>query len=270
MAFPMNLQHWLLSLILALIIAGLAYKAKALSASGMLAAALVGSATLAGGGWLAALLLMVFFISSSALSRVGGRRKRTVVATFAKGKRRDYGQVLANGGLTAFCAIMYGLSGEGLWLACIIGALAAANADTWATELGVLSDCQPRLITSRELVEVGTSGGVTAIGTLASAAGAGMIGLIAALFSGEWSMTLSALVGGTFGALLDSLLGATIQAMYWCPLCRRATEHYPRHTCGAETSRIRGLPWMNNDVVNFFATAIGSLLAAIIWSVIRC
>ena len=59
--------------------------------------------------------------------------------------------------------------------------MAAVNADTWATELGVLSRTPPRLITSGKVVERGTSGGVSLAGTLAALGGAAVIGLAAAL-----------------------------------------------------------------------------------------
>ena len=57
------------------------------------------------------------------------------------------------------------------------GALATVNADTWATELGVLARSRPRLMTNGQTVPVGTSGGVTAEGTLAALAGALFIGV---------------------------------------------------------------------------------------------
>ena len=74
------------------------------------------------------------------------------------------------------------------------GALAAVNADTWSTELGVLSSGRPRLITSLKPVEKGTSGGVSLVGTLAALAGAalGLVGTMAALGSFEF---------GIFGAM---------------------------------------------------------------------
>src|SRR5438093_5230732 len=46
------------------------------------------------------------------------------------------------------------------------GALAAAAADTWATEIGAFSPFAPRLITSGRQVPRGTSGGITVLGSL--------------------------------------------------------------------------------------------------------
>jgi uncharacterized protein (TIGR00297 family) len=60
-----------------------------------------------------------------------------------------------------------------------VAALAAANADTWATELGVLSRKEPRLLTTGQKVEKGTSGAVSGYGILAAVAGAAAIGLLA-------------------------------------------------------------------------------------------
>ena len=106
---------------------------------------------------------------------------------------------------------------------------AVVNADTWATELGVLNPTPPRLITNlRKVVEKGTSGGVSLVGTLASLAGAGIVGLLAALISPtgiDWKFFVWISIAGLLGSLFDSLLGATVQATYYCPSCQKETEH---------------------------------------------
>lgn len=48
----------------------------------------------------------------------------------------------------------------------LLGALAAATADTWATEIGAFSPRNPRHILSFQEVTKGSSGGVTLLGTL--------------------------------------------------------------------------------------------------------
>jgi uncharacterized protein (TIGR00297 family) len=192
-----------------------------------------------------------------------------VAAAFSKGSRRDAGQVIANGGLAATLSVLYGLTGDVLWLAGIAGALAAANADTWATELGVLARHKPRLITTRAPVEAGTSGGVTGEGTAAALVGAALIAAVAGALGGGWGTALAATAGGLAGSLFDSLLGATVQAMYFCPACHKETERHPTHGCGARTERIRGWSWLGNDGVNLAATAFGALLAVGISAVLR-
>ncbi len=250
-----------LAAVVAAAIAAAALAVGALSPSGAVGAFGVGAVTFGLGGLTPAVLLVLFFVSSSALSRFGGSRKREVAAAFSKGHRRDLGQVLANGSAAAGASILYGLTGSELWLAAVVGALAAANADTWATELGVLSRQRPRLITSGERVEPGTSGAVSLAGTLAAAAGGALIGVAAFWLKGQPLLLLAGMLGGLGGALLDSVLGATVQAMYFCPTCQRATERHPRHSCGSPTQPLRGLPWLNNDAVNLAATLTGSLLA---------
>jgi uncharacterized protein (TIGR00297 family) len=132
--------------------------AGALSGSGALAAAVSGGLIFGLGGFPWAVLLLVFFISSSALSRTFASRKAVLSEKFSKGSRRDWGQVLANGGLGALLAVVHAAlpAQNWVWLA-FVGAMAAVNADTWATELGVLSRTAP-LNHHRKTVESGTSG----------------------------------------------------------------------------------------------------------------
>jgi uncharacterized protein (TIGR00297 family) len=186
----------------------------------------------------------------------------------AKGGRRDPGQVLANGVIPTALAVLLGISGDLSWLVALTGALAASNADTWSTELGMLARRPPRLITTGKTVEPGVSGGITPEGTLAAAAGAGLIGFTAGTMMGEWITSFSALIGGFVGALFDSLLGATAQAMYHCPVCAHETERHPVHTCGSATNPIRGWRWLNNDVVNLLASGLGALCTLLLWELL--
>jgi uncharacterized protein (TIGR00297 family) len=250
---------------LAVSISFAAYKANSLSRGGMFAAAVVGALHFALGGPSPAVLLLAFFFSSSLLSRLGGAPKREMQAAFAKGGRRDAGQVLANGGLSSLFATLYGLRPEAFWLAGVAGALAAANSDTWATELGVLSRRPPRRITNLEPVPRGASGAVSPLGLCASLAGAILIAGLGALMAGCGSLGAAVVIGGMSGSLADSLLGATLQAIYFCPTCHRETEHHPIHTCGDTTRRLRGWQWLNNDGVNWAATAVGGLVAIGLW-----
>jgi uncharacterized membrane protein len=146
--------------------------------------------------------------------------------------------------------------------------MAAVNADTWATELGVLSAAAPRLITSGKLVERGTSGGVTIFGYLAALAGAGLIGVAAAFFTPTISglaMIGMCMLAGLLGCSIDSVLGATVQAIYYCPQCQKETERYPLHGCGTQTEHLRGWRWLNNDLVNLACSLVGAGVAILAW-----
>lgn len=271
------LSSWMIQLLaggaLGVLVALAAYRAQALSRSGGLAAAALGFVYFGLGGWRAALLLLAFFISSSILSRLFRRRKLRFDEKFSKGSQRDAGQVLANGGLGALF-VLAGLpfSGQAWPWVGLAAALAAVNADTWATELGVLARSAPRLITTGKPVEPGTSGAVSPAGMLAALGGAALIAIPAELASplalgGGVSAALLRIalisLAGLFGSLADSFLGATLQAIYTCPACRKETERHPLHLCGTPTTRTRGLAWMNNDAVNFLCSLSGAALAVL-------
>lgn len=248
----------------------LAWKANALTRDGAIAAATLGTLIFGLGGQPWAALLLAFFTTSSGLSRLLTRRKADVAEKFAKGSRRDWGQVAANGGLGALLILIQTAYPSETWpWWAYAGALAAVNADTWATELGTLSATLPRMITTSRKVEKGTSGGITMAGTLAALAGAALIGAVAAAFPAQAGGSVPTVIllgaialSGLAGSLVDSLLGATFQAMYHCPACNKETERHPLHTCGTRTQPARGLPWLNNDGVNFAASFAGAVIAA--------
>jgi uncharacterized protein (TIGR00297 family) len=248
---------------LALIIAYLAYRARSLSKSGAFAAMLVGTIVFGLGGWQWAVLLLIFFTTSSLLSRAFKTRKHGLNEKFSKGHERDAGQVFGNGGLATLFVVVHALYPEaGLGWAGFAASLAAVNADTWATELGVLNPTPPRLITDlRKRVEKGTSGGVSFSGTVASLLGAFVIALPAALFAQSWVLLPLITIAGLAGSLFDSLLGATVQAMYFCPADQKETEKHPLHSCGTATVHIRGWSWLDNDWVNFACSLLSGLLA---------
>ena len=163
-------------LVLAAVAAGggfalLAYRTRVLTGDGALAGGLLAVSLIAWvpAAWMAPAL--AFFVLSSALSYVGRRRKQKASARAAKGAVRDAEQVLANGGVAW---ILLGLSlavplemvGLG-----VLGAFAAASADTWATELGTAVPGRPLSLRSWTRVSPGTSGAISPFGTFASILG---------------------------------------------------------------------------------------------------
>lgn len=252
--------------LLALLIAFLAYKARSLNQSGFLAAVFTGTIIFGIGGWQWAILLLTFFITSSALSRAFKKRKQGLDEKFSKGHERDAGQVFGNGGLATLFAALHFFFPNELWpWFGFAASLAAVNADTWATELGVLNPNPPRMITNlNKIVEKGTSGGISLIGTLASLTGSALIGILASLLNpttDSVSIFIIVTLAGLAGSLFDSLLGGTVQAMYYCPADEKETEKHPLHTCGTQTVHIRGWQWLDNDWVNFACGAFGVIVA---------
>jgi len=266
----LTLPNLLLGLALSSLIAALAYQRGALSFSGAVGAVIVGAITFAMGGLAWGWLLIAFFVTSSALSHYQARVKEPLAEKFQKGHRRDLGQVLANGGWGALLALAHALAPQPVLFVAFVGAMATVNADTWATELGVLSKTAPRSIATGRVVAVGTSGGVTAYGTFVAFCGALLIGALAFLAQfvtndHQLSFGISHLViplAGLLGSLFDSLLGATVQAIYYCDFDQKETES-ARHRCGRATRLIRGWRWLDNDGVNFQASIFGSMLAMV-------
>jgi len=251
---------------IAALVAAAALRTRALSRSGAVAAVALGTITVAA-GWSWGILLIGFFVAGTGLSKVGEERKQKLLESFvAKGGNRDAAQVAANGAVFAAAALGALFTGDARWQAIGIGALAAATADTWATEIGTLGARAPRLIISGALVLAGTSGGVTLLGTAAGIAGA----LCAAAGAGlaGWGVPFGAAVaGGIAGMLVDSLLGATIQCRRWCDACRMPTERAV-HNCGKETRHAGGIPAFDNDGVNFIATLSGGMVGLLVMTLI--
>ena len=225
-----------------------------LTRRGAAAALAVGVATIWGMGWRGLVLLLAFFVSGSLLTR----------AAEGGGGQRTARQVVANGSVAALAAL------AGSWPA-FAGALAAATADTWATEIGAFSRAAPRLITSGAPVPRGTSGGITLLGTCGGLAGAGVMAGLAALPRGMAAGLahpgrLGVVVGaaGIGGMLLDSLLGATLQGVFECPRCGARTER-PDTICHEPVRLVRGFAWLDNDAVNLAATLCGAGLGAAGW-----
>ncbi|MGB8648877.1 MAG: DUF92 domain-containing protein [Anaerolineae bacterium] len=277
----------ILGLSLSALIGLVGYWRNSLSPSGVLGAVLTGTLIFGLGGIVPGTLLVAFFVSSSVLSHYRAQAKERLADKFQKGSRRDLGQALANGGWATVMVLILSLTLSPALFAALVGALAAVTADTWATEVGVLSSQPPRLVTTGRSVPIGTSGGITILGAMVSLFGGLFIGVIAvisiyavSLFLPDWlgaappvlvrpaSLFVLPVIGGVsglLGSLFDSLLGATVQAIFYCDRCHKETER-PRHSCGAQTRLLRGYGWLDNDVVNFLASVAGSAVAVLVFS----
>ena len=239
-----------------------AVRLRVLAPSGGVAALAVGLAA-AAAGWSWAVLLILFFVSSSALSRLrAAAKERRVADVVEKGGRRDAVQVLANGGVYAACAIGAVVVPDPAWRVAALGALAAAAADTWGTEIGTLAAGAPRSIVSGRPLAPGMSGGVTLAGTAAELAGAAFVAA-AALAAGWTGTLLAGIAGGLAGAVGDSVLGATLQERRWCDRCQRTTERRV-HACGEETRVVGGVTGFRNDGVNVACSLIGAAVALLV------
>lgn len=263
------LSSLLLAAALSAAIAWAAHAAGSLSRRGATAALVVGTIAVATGApWGG--YLVTWFALTSVLSRLGRARKaRHVAAIVAKGGTRDARQVFANGGVFALAALgTWWLApdahGHVLLAAAGAAALAAAGADTWATEVGTWARATAWSLRTGRHVPAGTSGAISLPGTLGLAVGALLWTLTAAWLGVIEAAAIPAVLAGALaGATVDTLLGAWGQARRWCDRCDGATEQAV-HVCGASTHASGGYPWLDNDAVNLAATVTGALVAMLL------
>ena len=215
-------------------------------------------------GWPWAILLVTYFVVASAVTMYGAARKAAhTQASVPQLNARTALQVLAKGGLFALLVFRARGNANGTFGLAAVGALAAASADTWATEIGTLWGGKPRSIITWRPTNPGVSGGVTAAGLAAAVFGAAIVAVVAAaLFdlplAGDF--VIAATVGGIAGCIVDSLIGGTMQARRWCEHCKEWTERRV-HPCSYRTVHAAGFRWMSNDLVNFAATFAGAATA---------
>lgn len=247
----------------ALVIAAAAWRHGSLRLSGAIAATVVGTLALRA-GWSWGGFLIFWFAWATLGSRLGRARKDARTAgVVAKGAQRDASQVVANGGVFALAAAMVVTTGDAasntaLWGA---AALAAAGADTMATEIGTWVGRPPRSVGTWREVPTGTSGAVSVAGSAAMFGSALVLTAVAVAFglvpAARWWVVALAAV---FGAVVDTVVGALAQEQRWCPSCATATEQW-QHNCGTDTRHRAGWRWLGNDAVNLVCTASAAALA---------
>lgn len=263
------LEH-VVYIFLALAVSVFALRRKALTFSAALGAFLLAVVLYLAGGPLFFILLMVFFFSSTFLSHFKASFKDSIEARIhAKSGPRDIVQVGANGGAALIMAVPFVLFQNPAYLVAVAASFAACNADTWASEIGILSRKAPVSLITFKPVNPGLSGGVSALGLVASLGGSAAVALtygfyqFAAGNSGLllWSQVGIITVGGLLGSILDSLMGAAIQAKYISHETGELTEK-PDHN-NKPNQLHSGITFVNNDFVNFASSLLAAALVLI-------
>lgn len=206
---------------------------------------------------------------------------------FVTGGQRNWIQVICNGGVACLLATIYFLDngcGErpvdyardfdaSLIAMAILGSIACSCGDTWSSEIGTAFPYNnPRLITTLRQVPIGTNGGVTFIGFLASITGGLLVGiayyvvLVTSMFvrgksygyPQQWPIILIGCAAGFIGSVVDSILGATVQYSGYCQVRKKVVN---KPTPNAK--HISGCPLMHNHTVNLVSSVITSIAMAI-------
>ncbi len=243
-----------------LLFALVAIASKAIDKGGFLASVFVGYSILMGGGWTWFAVIATFFTLGVGFTYYKYEYKESLGSAQEKGGARNWPNIIANGGVAAVLGICELIFGGSVFAIMYLGAMAAAAADTVATEVGLLSHSSPRLITNlRMRVSPGTSGGVTALGFIGSLMASLVIGILAlavGVAGGGMRLIAVALFGGIVGSLGDSLLGADVQRKGHCTVCGKQSEGTIH--CGEKVRFTSGNRFIDNNIVNLLATAIGA------------
>ncbi|MBM4161858.1 MAG: DUF92 domain-containing protein [Ignavibacteria bacterium] len=254
-------DQFLIGILFGFIVSLASYYARFLDLSGAVATFILAVIVFGIGGWPWTGPIMAFFVSSSLLSRYGRSRKRQFDAAFEKSSTRDWGQVAANGGIAGVLVIVSAAFPVHDFYPLYLGAIAAVTADTWGTEIGLLTKGKTVSILTLRPVDKGTSGGVSEAGVIGGLSGAGLIALLGSFWYPDFLTAIVVVAAGGIGSTADSILGATLQAQYECVVCGKGTER--RQHCAEPARLARGIAWVNNDVVNVVCAAAG---AAVAWA----
>ncbi|KAL7750542.1 hypothetical protein RI367_003879 [Sorochytrium milnesiophthora] len=281
-------MHPAVSSACALLLALHGYRKQSLSLDGAVAAFVVGAITMSHPDALFPALLITFYLSGSRITKMNKEKKKKIEEGYHEAGNRNATQVLCNSltGVLVSLAHRYvaarsAVGAQGCpdahssrvltaLVYAYVGHYATCAGDTFASEIGTAfaSSRWSRLITTLEKVPAGTNGGVTTVGTLASALGGALIGLmwhVCSLLqpcfatSLLWSVGIGACIG-LAGSLVDSVLGATVQqTRYSKQTLQIQKSHTHRKQLDTESVVVLGHDLLGNDAVNFLSSLMTAL-----------
>ena len=167
--------------------------------------------------------LLFFYFSSTFLTKLSLRARGLQPVKHA----RNHWQVLATAGPPTLALLL--LPHDPVW-PLYFAYYACGNGDTWASEVGSCGKhilpksykflARPYLVTSLKACPVGTNGGISILGTVASSLGGMALGAACSLalpqpsFGSFLNLSAWGAVIGSLGSFIDSVLGALLQISY--------------------------------------------------------
>ena len=233
------------------------YKRKHLSLDGFLSSTLMAGLILGFGGPKYVLPIAIFFILSTLLSKVGTKNLHESKSG------RNANQVFANGGVGLVLCIFNHFYQMELIYIMFLASIAAANSDTWATEIGKLSRTRPKDIISGRSLNKGESGGITFIGLLGSMSGSFVIATVGYFLDINTSYLIILFISGFLGSIFDSILGSTLQSRFI--LIDGKTIKEEKET---DSYHYSGLVSINNNSVNFLCTLSAPIFFILMYLII--
>jgi uncharacterized protein (TIGR00297 family) len=248
---------------ISLLIVIISYYFRFLSLSGSLATFILAEILLEAGGIKFIYPILSFFLLSSILSKISKKYFSFGDEILEKGSRRDHLQVIANGGfpgMIVLSGLLLNIEVYNLYLV----SLAAAAADTWSTEIGLIYGRNPVRITEPwKPIQKGMSGGVSWQGFSGGILGSFSVAVFNLTQNQSTILSMSFIVlFGFLGTILDSYIGATVQGLYDCHECGKRTER--KIHCNKKTNLIKGYGFITNDVVNILSPALSTLFYVLV------
>lgn len=155
-----------------------------------------------GFAWIAVLTL--FFVVSAAATKWKYKRKERAGTAEARKGRRSIENVLGS----SYAPLLFVVFAHPVGF---LASVSAALSDNLASEIGSLSK-NVRLITNLKRVPVGTDGGISLLGEVASFVGAGLVAATASILGIEDPVQIGIIWAcGFLGSQFDSVLGATLE-----------------------------------------------------------
>lgn len=283
--------------VITLFFAGISLLKKKLSVGGALSALFIGL-MVSFAGYEYYIIMLSFFVSSTKATDIHKNIKLQLLGeTYTKEKKRNAYQVLAKGffptivslgiaflyqgkmhlfspNLQAFQKLLYGM---------YIGFYVSANADTWASELGINSKGSPILVTTLQKVPKGINGAISLYGTIMSILGGLFISISAitiviireglSLISGTIviKIIILGMICGFVGSLIDSFLGATMQISVYDEEKKSVIDSDALDLSKINNNgkyKIYGRNILNNSSVNFITGVVTSFLSGLLFIIL--
>ncbi len=228
-----------LAFFVSLVISFFALRAGVADESGLMSATLVGTTLILFTNFRFFAVLLLFYALGSAITKYkyGVKLERGIAEQ--AGGARGYANVFGNSLAPLFFAIQYGTTSNKIFAAAFVASVAAALADTMASEVGKAEE-RVYLITNFRRVKPGVSGGISVKGEMACLIGVIVTATLAlALQIVDLEGAVVAFITAFLGVHIDSVLGATLEE--------------------------KG--YLTNSAVNFLSTLSAGLLCYAIFSV---
>jgi len=157
--------------------------------------------------------LIDFLALGFLISRFKYREKEKIGAAEANRAKRGINPVIANGIIPTFSALLYTVDPK-LSILLFSGAISAALADVFATEIGVL-DKSPLLLFKLKLkrVKPGTRGAISLYGEFGALVGSLIMGILLFILFSDHRLLFISILAGFFGCNTDSLIGSCLSTI---------------------------------------------------------